>query len=800
MRDDLLLLRAGGDDRRDLLARLDALAALTAPELVALAARVPEERAARVAVVARAGELRGALMLARERIAALDRPRLAMRNEGIYFAAEHERAKVALLFPGQGSQHVGMLGELVERVESVRAWFDALDRAAARAGEPPPSRLILAGAARREELFDMQRGAQLGTVADLALHELLAGFGLRADLVIGHSNGEHAAMIAAGMVSGLDRDALCDAFVRVGVLGRALRAPRSPERMAAVSAIPRAELEALLVPYAGHCFLAMDNCPHQLIVAGRADAMRRAGAEVVAAGGIWGELPFARAYHTPLFADWAETLATWYDELPFGAPHIPIYSCLEASPLPDEPRAARAAIARQWTAPVRFRDTIEAAYAAGVRTFVEVGPDSKLTAFTDDILRGQPHVAVSASSLHLGGLAQLQHLAAELFTQGVALDLGRIAPRRTEWQQAAAATHRRLIARAEDGLARVRESLATHREEHRFTRAAHPFLDDHALGRGARRFPILPFTMSMALAARAAERLTGSPATALTNVRAHRWLDADRGAMSVRVEARRRGAAVAVAINDTAFEAEVHVGRVLNPPVVPPGRVENPSHIWTPSRFYRDYAFHGPGYQTLSRVRSVTADGIDADLIVRSPDRDLPLDPALLDAAGQLVAFWLLEHAGRAPSFGIFPYAASRVVLHARPLPAGTRVRCRGTVALTPQGSSVASFEFVGEDGAPVASIEELAQRLVEFPDSVAEWIFRGNHVPIEPEDAAFLDESGGVFERALAHLALDDGQLDEWVAAGRRRAWLLDLIAKKGKPYGRLGALHAAHEESIHL
>src|SRR3954470_23630893 len=131
MADDLLLLRVSGHGRQDLLRRLDALTNFTEGS-----APPANDGTCRAAIVAPAHALRARLALARERIAAVDRPRFAMRSQGIYFGEDCDPRKIALLFPGQGSQHRGMLRELYDRVAIVRDWFDALDSAAVRAGEP----------------------------------------------------------------------------------------------------------------------------------------------------------------------------------------------------------------------------------------------------------------------------------------------------------------------------------------------------------------------------------------------------------------------------------------------------------------------------------------------------------------------------------------------------------------------------------------------------------------------------------------------------------------------------------------
>ena len=134
------------------------------------------------------------------------------------------------------------------------------------------------------------------------------------------------------------------------------------------------------------------------------------------------ELPFARAYHTPGFAAVLEPLAAFYGE-PGAAPaRVPIYSCSTAGRMPESPDEIRRLAVAQWTRPVAFRDTIEAMYRDGLRVFVDVGARGNLCGYVEDILRGRPAFAVAANLPRRSGTAQLNHLVASLFAQGLTLD------------------------------------------------------------------------------------------------------------------------------------------------------------------------------------------------------------------------------------------------------------------------------------------------------------------------------------------------------------------------------------------
>lgn len=833
--DDPLLLLVAADQRAAILDALGRYRDMTPAQLTAAvrATGISHGRE-RLAIVAPAAAIHASIDFAIARLPAITRPRWVARAQGISFTCDQSPGKVAFLFPGQGSQHAGMLRELRRRIVIVRDWFDALDQAAVSAGQPPISALLDDGgsdadrAARNAALHDMERGAQLGTVADLALHDVLHALGINGDVYIGHSNGEHPAIMAAGRVPA-GRAALCAGFVRLGAAGTRLPKPPVPEGLLAVSVLSRERLEQLLQARPTDVWFAMDNCPNQLVVGGSGAALAAFKRDVVAAGGVAVALPFERAFHTPLFSDWAATLAGYYRELQLGPGRVPVYSCHTAAPLPDDADQCRQVMTAQWTGLIHFRDTIEQVYATGVRTFIEVGPGSTLTAFVEDVLRGRPHLAVSTSPGSRGEVAQLWHMLGELFLAGLPIDPTRLwalldgmAPD-SDSVSDPVAVHRRLIAETRLRLARAATKvIAAQRAlpllgdvltdaaggltaRRHFSRSIDTFVDDHALGRrraahpgGGYPLPVLPFTLSLEVAAEAARALTGRRVSEIRDARAVRWLALDHGSLSLEVAATPMGGGVMVRLAGSgdqapgaAFEASVFTGEIPNaPPSISRDPDARAPERWTAATFYERYAFHGPAFQGLSEVRSVGPRGIDADVVITNidglPPETLDVDPAMLDCAGQLVAFWLLEHEHRAPSFGIFPFSAARVVVAGPPPPAGTRIRCRCAVTL--RGTITdATCVFETDDGRLVASIEGFLQRLIPFPDALARTIFGGEPVTdataLRDIDPEIFAASWGIWERALAHLALAPSDRAQWRAVpaqdGERLRWLLSRVGR---------------------
>lgn len=832
--DDPHLLLLSAPDRAGLLAALDRLSVRLAAGLAPDPRCRPGEPE-RLAIISPPGGLAEQVGLARRKLADLRRPRLILRDKGIHFGCGDGPGRVAFLFAGEGGQRVGMLREARDRLGPVRDWLGALDAAYGRAGETGPVRLIhpaagLDAAERRgleRTLFDIAHGAQLGTVINLGLAEMLVRLGLRPDVVLGHSNGEHAAIMTACMEPTAERDAICDWLRRTSLAGQALGLPPIAQRMAAVGGLDPVGLDAVLAAFPNGLYLAMDNCPHQQVVGGT-KAVVEAAAELIAArGGVCGILPFERAYHTPLFAPWSEMLARRYRELPLGTARLPVYSCLTGALVGPEPAALREAMVRQWTAPVDLRRAVLAMYDDGVRTFIEIGSDSKLSAFVEDTLRGRPHLAVAMMSSQRGDMEQLRQMLAALHAQGLGVDAAALQPppqAPTQAGSAAAAVQARLIADAHAAMARVEQAMrpvaagpaptpagallgddvrfdgGVLLAERRLCRVADPFLADHCLGRPpGEPLAVVSFTTSLALAAEAARRLTGAKGRlVLSDVSAGQWLALDGGRLTLRVRAEPSGAGAAVALfgEDAApaFTARVDFGGRASMPCFPDAiRDGRAPRFWTAEAFYRDYAFHGPCFQGLRRVIAVGPEGIEAEAVVtRLPAldaKDLEADPALLDCAGQVVALWLLEQHGVPPSLGVFPYAARRVTLFGT-APVGAIVRCRASVAWHDGIRTEANIVFTA-DGRPLASIEGLEQRVVHLPPALASWVFgRRDGLLSQPagDGTRWLDREvwraelaaqGGIWGRALAHLMLEPAERDRWLVR-RDLPSLLDHIATR--------------------
>jgi acyl transferase domain-containing protein/phosphopantetheinyl transferase (holo-ACP synthase) len=367
---------------------------------------------------------------------------------GVYFWHEplyQPGAKgLAFLFPGEGSQYPGMLADLCIHFPVVRRYFDIADRIARDVGDviPPSTQLFAPAEERDETLWSPATAVNVVLNAQWAMYQLLARLDLRPDAVVGHSSGELLALAAAGVFPA-DR-ALEQKLGRLGSIFRGFESSGDlPEaRLVAIAADRHRALEICRAIDARDAAVAMDNCPHQVVVAVSPAEFEQLVARLRAESILFDVLPFARAYHTPSFGPVVGPIADFFQGMTFNPQTVPIYSCASRQRMPDDVTVVRELAIEQWTKTVDFRETIEAMHADGLRLFVDVGARGNLTGFVEDILRGKPAFAIAANLPRRSGLAQLNHLVASMFAQGVPLKAdylyARRRPRAIDWNAAEA--------------------------------------------------------------------------------------------------------------------------------------------------------------------------------------------------------------------------------------------------------------------------------------------------------------------------------------------------------------------------
>jgi len=783
---------------------------------------------------------------AEKRLEKSDKP--FMNRGDIVFNSSSLSGKTAFLFPGEGSQYIGMLSDLAVHFDPVREWFDLWDSIyKAASGDnrtdilfPPDTELTPARSAiLNERLHQMDVGSEAVFIAGQAMYSALRSMGVVPDAMLGHSSGESSALVASGAISNTPRQIadfvrrLNNVFLKLDSEGKI-----ATGALMAIALISREKIEQHIAKT--EIVIAMENCQTQTIVYGDKSAIEKLSDQLADAGGVCEILPFDRGYHTQAFSPMKEEFFRYYKDIDLGIPKILLYSCASAGLFPNEKKAVRELASSQWAVKVRFIDTIMAMYRDGVRIFIEAGPAGKLSSFVEQILRDNnclKDCLVVASNLESRpGLDQFLNVLAKLYVNGKGepgklfdgRDVRKIDLNELEKKKLSGVmldnTMSRFHATPElTGLLLSISKTQSTQEKYPFITDVkksgdeltgtvqlnlneHQFLQDHILsGTVSEADPSLkglscvPMMVSLEIMAEACALLADRiDLTVIEEIFAFDWIALDTDEVILEVKA------FLVKGKNNRYKAEIHhnskkiisgdflFGTQETLCELLPDLKDNKLIRWSEeNEFYRVGMYHGPIFQSLPQIEQWNETGIDAKLssvslhgfIKEGETPETILNPVLLDALGQLSAFWVAQKVGT--DFNCFPSKIERIELCV-PCPQnldGLTLRARQQSVQANAGEEARHWDFECLDSHGQVMMRARSLHSVYFIvphkfyecrlDPLNGWL--GN--PVESENSgslqwylpylpeAFCIQSNGMFQKILGYCLLDAVERAEWQA-----------------------------------
>ncbi len=304
-------------------------------------------------------------------------------------------AKIAFVFPGQGSQKVGMCKDFYDRYECAKKVFDEADEALGHS----ISKMCFEGP---EEALRLTANTQPAILTcSIAALAVMREQGLECEIAAGHSLGEYSALVAAGVIS------LQDAVRAVNKRGQFMQeaVPVGEGAMAAVMGLDPdviTEICRKVEEERGEAVQAVNfNCPGQIVIAGATKAVDTAVEALKSAGAKRAvPLPVSAPFHSTLMKPAAERLKEVLDGIEFHDAKFPVVANVTAEPV-TKADEIRELLVRQAASPVKWEMSVRNMIGAGFDTFVEVGPGKVLTGFARKIDRGM-------NALNVEDLASLE--------------------------------------------------------------------------------------------------------------------------------------------------------------------------------------------------------------------------------------------------------------------------------------------------------------------------------------------------------------------------------------------------------